>query len=119
MKGSLIVLAAKPHQEKVTNIDDFIWRMCVSYRALNAITRPFQFPIPRCDYSIYVLGHGSVYIFIIALDARQGYHQVAVRYEDQEKLAFFAPDDNKYCFTVMPFGPTNAPTFYNKIFRSS
>ena len=33
--GSLIVLAAKPHQEHVTNIDNFIWRMCVSYHKLN------------------------------------------------------------------------------------
>ena len=27
-------------------------------------------------------------------------------------MAFFAPDNNKYAFTVMPFGPVNAPTFY-------
>ena len=56
--GSLIVLAPKPHQENVTEIADFIWRMCVSYRALNRITKPFQFPIPRCDDSIYLLGSG-------------------------------------------------------------
>ena len=87
--GSMIVLAQKPHQEHITNISDFIWRMCVSYRKLNAVTKPFQFPIPRCDAAIAILGCGADEIWIISLDARQGYHQVAVREEDREKLAFF------------------------------
>ena len=43
--GAPIVLVPKPHQEDVENIDDFVWRMCVSYRALNKITRPFEYPI--------------------------------------------------------------------------
>ena len=116
--GSMIVLAAKPHQENIDNIDDFIWRMCVSYRRLNSITRPFQYPIPRCDDSITILGRGSAVIFIFALDARQGYHQIAVKEEDQEKLAFFAPNNEKYCFTVMPFGPTNAPSFYTAMMHN-
>ena len=29
-----------------------------------------------------------------------------------EKLALFAPNDKKYTFNVMPFGPTNALDFY-------
>ncbi len=110
--GSLIVLAAKPHQEHVDNIDDFIWRMCVSYRKLNEVTKPFQFPIPRCDDSIISLEQGPSRTYQISMDADSGYHQVAVRKEDQEKLAFFAPDHHKYTFEVMPFGPCNAPPFY-------
>ena len=86
--------------------------MCVSYRRLNAVTKPFQFPIPRCDDAITILGCGAVLIWIISLDARQGYHQVAILASDMEKIAFFDPDDLKYCFTVMPFGPTNSPGFY-------
>ena len=76
------MLAAKPHQENVDDINDFIWRMCVSYRALNRITKPFNYPIPRCDVSIYLLENGSATIYIITLDARQGYYQVAVKYSD-------------------------------------
>ena len=116
--GSLIVLVAKPHQEYVIDINDFIWRMCVSYRALNRITKPFQLPIPRCDDYVYMLGNGSVLIFIITLDDRQGYHQIAVKQSDQEKLIFFSPDDFKYCYTVMPFGPTNAHPFYTAMMRN-
>jgi hypothetical protein len=50
-----------------------------------------------------------------------GYHQIRVRKKDQEKLAFFAPDDHKYCWPVMPFGPRNAPDFYTcmmSVFRA-
>lgn len=111
--GSSIVLAPKPHQEHINDIKEFVWRMCVSYRKLNSITKPFQYPIPRCDDAVDILGIciGDM-IFFIALDAKQGYHQIAVKHCDQEKLAFFAPDNRKYCYTVMPFGPTNAPAFY-------
>jgi hypothetical protein len=115
--GSMVVLAQKPHQEHITDINDFVWRMCVSYRQLNAVTKKFQFPIPRCDDAISILGCGAVLIWIISLDARQGYHQVAIRQSDMDKTAFFAPDDLKYCFTVMPFGPTNYPGFYTCMMR--
>ena len=112
--GSLIVLAPKPHQEHVTDINDFVWRMCVSYRNLNAVTKPFTYPIPRCDNAISSLGpvvYGDDILFI-SLDAKQGYHQILVKPSDREKLAFFAPNGMKYTFKVMPFGPTNAPSFY-------
>jgi len=110
--GSSIVLAAKPHQEHVLDIEDFIWRMCVSYRKLNSVTKPFQYPIHRCDDTITIMIVGTNFVWIITVDARQGYHQVSVRRADRGKLAFFAPDHKKYCFKVMPFGPTNAPSFY-------
>ena len=110
--GSMIVLAPKPHQENVEDIDDFIWRMCVSYRGLNSVTRPFAYPIPRCDAAVDSIHLGPGKIFIITVDARQGYHQVKVREADREKLAFFGPDGKKYTYKVMPFGPMNAPAFY-------
>ena len=110
--GSIIVLAPKPHQEHVTDIEDFVWRMCVSYRGLNAVTKPFTFPIPRCDDAISSLNVGPGDIWIITVDARQGYHQISVRKVDREKLAFFGPDGEKYTYSVMPFGPMNAPSFY-------
>jgi len=112
------VLVAKPHQKYIKDIDNFVWIMCVSYRKLNAITKPFEFPIPRCDDAIAIIDTGSQYIWIISLDARQGYHQVTVRKIDREKLAFFSPDDWKYTFKVMPFGPTNAPVFYSAMMKN-
>ena len=36
---SLLLLAAKPRQAWCTNIKEFIWLLCVSYRSLNIVTR--------------------------------------------------------------------------------
>ena len=85
---SMIFLDQKPRQEAVDNIEDFIWRIYVSNRKLNEITKPFQFPIPCCDDAITIFGDGTGKIWIISLDARQGYHQVLVSKFDREKLAF-------------------------------
>ena len=115
--GSPIVLAPKPHQEKVKNIDEFVWRMCVSYRGLNKVTNPFQFPISRCDAVLEDVGDGTGFIYFISLDAAQGYNQIAVRKIDRDKLAFFRPDNFKSTYNVMPFGPVNAPTFYTMVTR--
>ena len=113
----MILLAPKPHQEEVTSIDDFIWRLCVSYRALNAVTKSFTFPIPRCAESIEDFGDSNGPIFFITLDARQGYHQIAVRLRDQEILAFFTPDGSNKTFVVIPFGPKNEPSFYTAMMK--
>jgi hypothetical protein len=89
--GSSIVLASKPHQEHIIDICDFIWCLCVSYRHLNQVTLPFEYPIPCCDDAIDTFGDSSGRLSFIALDNKTGYHQICVRLQDQEKLAFFAP----------------------------
>ncbi len=47
------LLAAKPHQESVYNIDDFVWRFCVNYIPLNSVTLQIAYPIPRCDSAVF------------------------------------------------------------------
>ena len=44
--GFNIKLALKPHQENVTDINEYIWRFCINYIFLNKITRPVEYPIP-------------------------------------------------------------------------
>ena len=68
----LIVLAAKTYQEYVTDINNFIWRMCVSYRKLNVFTKPLKYPIPRCKYAVDVINVGAHNIWIIILNACKG-----------------------------------------------
>ena len=66
--GSSIVLAKKTHQEHIQNIDDFIWIMCVSYRKLNGITKPFYLTTPLCYDTISTTSTDQ--IFITSLDTR-------------------------------------------------
>ena len=48
------------------------------------------------------------------LDTFQGYHQIALATEDQEKTTFISPDTN-YHYIVMPFGLKNASTTYQRM----
>ena len=57
--GSPIVLTPKPRQESIEDIDDFVWRMCISYQGLNMVTQPFEYIIGRCDIAIEDLGDSA------------------------------------------------------------
>ena len=48
------------------------------------------------------------------LDAFQGYHQIALVAEDQEKTAFISPNAN-YHYTVMLFRLKNAGATYQRM----
>jgi hypothetical protein len=108
------LLASKPHQEHVQNIDDFVWCFCVNYIPLNSVTRIIAYPIPQCDSAINEeFGLGVLYWLF---DAPMGYHQLAATFASQEKLAFQGPNAIKWTYRVMLFGPTNGPaTFINFI----
>ena len=107
--GSMIVLAPKPHQEHVTDINDFVWRMCVSYRKLNAVTRPVKYPIRRCDDAILQIGEAR---FFIKMDLDSGYWQIPVHKDSKPKLAFFGAGE-KLTFAVMPMGALNDEILYH------
>ncbi|GBG77963.1 hypothetical protein CBR_g25894 [Chara braunii] len=92
-------------------------RMCIDYRGLNAITVKNTEPLPRIDDLLdRVLG--CRYFTKIVL--KFGYHQIAIRPEDQRKTTF-QTRYGLYEFVVMPFGLCNAPgTFQhamNRIFH--
>ena len=92
--------------------------MCDSYRKVNGITEPFNLTIPRCDDAITTVGSVSNKMYITSLDARQGYHQISVCHVDQEKLAFFTPNNQTYMFLIMPFRTINAPGLYSDIMKN-
>ena len=101
--GALIVLAAKPNQlEK--HWTEYIWRLCVSFRKLNAITRPFAYPTRRCDDAVQGIGRSK---FFITMDLAWGYWQVYAHEATRHKLAFFTPQGKKR-WTRMPMGALNS-----------
>ena len=73
--GAMIVLAAKPNQGHV-HWTEYTFRLCVSFRLLNAVTRPFQFPIPRCDDEAEKMGDAEN---AITADLDSGYWQVTMQ----------------------------------------
>jgi len=92
-------------------------RMCVDYRALNAVTKRNSYPLPRLDESFDRLGRARIFSKI---DLKSGYWQVRVEPKDIHKTAFNTRY-GQYEFLVMPFGLKNAPSAFqalmNEIFR--
>ena len=46
------------------------------------------------------------------MDAPSGYHQLRVKKNSQQKLAFAGPEGTKFTYLVMPFGPVNGPFIF-------
>jgi hypothetical protein len=105
--GALIVLASKPHQNHV-HWGDFGFQLCNSFRPINAKTRPFKFPITRCDNAVEEIGDREI---TITLDLDSGYWQVKLHEDAKEKTAFFTPEGNKHR-NVMPMRIKNAQAFF-------
>ena len=84
------------------------WRVCVDFTDLNKACPKDPFLMPRIDQLVdATVGHHRMSF----LDAFQGYHQIPLAIEDQEKTAFVTPVGN-YHYKVMPFGLKNAGSTY-------
>ncbi len=101
-------------------------RMCVDYRALNAllpqVTNPTTkakgvltfVPLPRIDDLLGQLRGTTVFS---ALDVTMGYHHMGLTPEAQQKTAFTTPL-GKFKFNKCPFGLAQAPAYFQSlIFR--
>jgi hypothetical protein len=51
------------------------------------------------------------------LDCYSGYHQIAIKEEDQDKTAFITPF-GAYCYTTMSFGLKNAGATYQRAIQA-
>jgi hypothetical protein len=86
------------------------WRMCVDYTDLNKHCPKDPFGLPRIDQVIDSTAGCDLLCF---LDCYSGYHQIAIKEEDQEKTAFIT-SIGAYCYTTMSFGLKNAGATYQR-----
>ena len=83
----------------------------MNFTDLNKACTKDPFPIPRIDQLVdATVGHPRMSF----LDACQGYHQIPVALDDQEKTAFITPIRN-YHYKVMPFGFKNTGSTYQRM----
>ena len=86
------------------------WRVCIDFTDLNKVCPKDPFPMPKIDQLVDVtVGHPRMSF----LDTFQGYHQIPLALDDQEKNAFVTPIGN-YHYKVMPFGLKNAGSTYQR-----
>ena len=88
-------------------------RFCVDYRALNSVTKPDLFPLPRINDLLDQLGKCKCFT---TLDLKSGYWQIKVHGDSQEKTAFIT-HQGLLEFRVMPFGVTNAPAVFQRLIQ--
>ena len=87
------------------------WRVCVDFTDLNKACPKDPFPLPRIDQLVdATVGHPQMSF----LDAFQGYHQILLALDDQEKTSFVTSIGN-YHYKVMPFGLKNTRSTYQRM----
>ena len=87
------------------------WRVWVDFTNLNKACPKDPFPMPKIDQLVdATVGHPRMSF----LDAFQGYHQILLALDDQEKTTFVTPIGN-YHYKVMPFGLKNAGSTYQRM----
>jgi len=86
------------------------WRMCVDYTDLNKHFAKDPFGLPRIDQ---VIDSTAGCVLLSFLDCYSGYHQIALKEEDQIKTAFITPY-GAYAYKTMSFGLKNAGATYQR-----
>jgi hypothetical protein len=88
--------------------------MCVDYTDLNKHCPNDPFGLSQIDQVINSTAGCDLLCF---LDCYSGYHQIAIKEEDQEKTVFITLFGT-YCNTTMSFGLKNAGATYQRAIQA-
>ena len=103
---------ANPVLVQKKNTDE--WRMCVDYTDLNKHCPKDPFGLPRIDQIVDSTAGSALLSF---LDCYSGYHQIALKEQDQSKTSFITPF-GAYCYKTMSFGLKNAGATYQRAIQT-
>ena len=87
--------------------------MCVDYTDLNKYFPKDPFGLPRIDQ---VIDSMAICVMLSFLNCYSGYHQIALKEEDQIKTAFITPY-GAYAYKTMSFGLKNAGATYQRVIQ--
>lgn len=90
-------------------------RVCVDYRALNAITEKNRYPIPNINETLTRLNKAKIFT---KLDVVAAFNKIRIK-EGHEHLTSFNTRFGQYEYLVMPFGLCNAPATFQSYINSS
>jgi transposase InsO family protein len=100
--SSPIVLLDKPDGSK---------RFCINFKALNAVSKPDAYPLPKVTHILDRLRDAR---YLTSLDIKSAYWQIPLDPLSKEKTAFTVPGRGLFHFNVMPFGLHNAPATWQR-----
>ena len=86
-------------------------RICVDFRAVNSVTSPDPYQMPRIEEILDMLSEAR---FMSKIDLTKGFHQIPVEAADCMKTAFCTPW-GKFEFCYMPFGLRNGPAVFQRL----
>lgn len=112
LKAGIIRECDTPYSNPVCLVrkPDGSWRMCLDLRRLNEKVIRDQFPLPDLTSCLDAM---SGMTYFSSMDLCQGFLQLSLLPEDQEKTGF-RTESGSYCYTRLVFGCANSPAIFSR-----